>query len=111
MRNVYYVYSPMCTVRCVQGTKFSGLLLERFGSQSNCLAFYKRFLESPNFASWFERRRQAAMLWQVCECASSTRRPARRAGRDGDIRMRLILNRSTWSAALLCFSCQLTSQT
>ncbi len=40
-------------------------MLERFGSQSNCLAFYKRFLESPNFTSWFERRRQAALLWQV----------------------------------------------
>lgn len=50
---------------CMQGARFGGPMLERFGSQSNCLAFYKRFLESPNFTSWFERRRQAALLWQV----------------------------------------------
>ena len=27
--------------------------------------FYKRFLASPNFASWFERRRGAARAWQA----------------------------------------------
>ena len=40
-------------------------LTDRFSGQSSCVAFYKRFIESPNFASWFERRRQAAWAWQV----------------------------------------------
>ena len=46
--------------------------LERFSGQQACIAFYKRFIESPNFASWFERRRQAAWAWQarteLCSC-------------------------------------------
>lgn len=43
----------------------SSVLVDRFSSQSSCIAFYKRFIESPNFSSWFERRRQAAWAWQV----------------------------------------------
>lgn len=31
------------------------------------LAFYKRFLESPNFTAWFERQREAAWAWQEAE--------------------------------------------
>lgn len=27
--------------------------------QAACKEFYRRFLESPNFATWLERRRQA----------------------------------------------------
>ena len=32
--------------------------------QASCLQFYRQFLESPNFASWFERRRGRVSLWQ-----------------------------------------------
>ena len=35
--------------------------------QGALLAFYKRFLESPNFAAWFERQREAAWAWQEAE--------------------------------------------
>ena len=47
------------------GTKFPAPLLERFGSAANGVAFYRRFISSPNFSSWFERRRQAAWACQV----------------------------------------------
>lgn len=33
--------------------------------QANCVAFYRQFLESPNFMCWFERQRKAAWDWQV----------------------------------------------
>ncbi|CAK0733784.1 hypothetical protein CVIRNUC_000332 [Coccomyxa viridis] len=46
---------------------FPSVLLERFGSQGALLAFYKRFLESPNFTAWFERQREAAWAWQEAE--------------------------------------------
>ena len=68
------------TGRCAQATKLSGTMVERLGSQSNCLALYKRFLESPNFGSWFERRRQAAMLWQVRAAMALSRRGCMRHG-------------------------------
>eukprot|EP00891_Asterochloris_glomerata_P002409 jgi/Astpho2/2409/Aster-x1074 len=32
--------------------------------QANCVAFYRQFLESPNFMCWFERQRKAAWDWQ-----------------------------------------------
>lgn len=35
------------------------------------MAFYKRFLESPNFAAWFERQREAAWAWQEAEWATA----------------------------------------
>lgn len=35
--------------------------------QGALLAFYKRFLESPNFTAWFERQREAAWAWQEAE--------------------------------------------
>ena len=35
--------------------------------QGTVVAFYKRFLESPNFAAWFERQREAAWAWQETE--------------------------------------------
>lgn len=41
--------------------KLAAALMERFSSQAACVQFYRRFLESPNFASWFERRRTAAL--------------------------------------------------
>ena len=34
--------------------------------QASCIQFYRQFLESPNFATWFERRRGRAALWQEC---------------------------------------------
>eukprot|EP00884_Botryococcus_braunii_P007607 jgi/Botrbrau1/16848/Bobra.150_2s0070.1 len=43
---------------------FAPILLDRFTSQSALLNFYRKFLESPNFSSWFERRRNAAWLQQ-----------------------------------------------
>ena len=39
--------------------------------QGNAIAFYKRFLESPNFAAWFERQREAAWAWQESEWAAA----------------------------------------
>ena len=40
-------------------------LLERLGgSRAGVVALARRFLASPNFASWFERRREAARSWQ-----------------------------------------------
>ena len=39
--------------------------------QSACIQFYRRFLESPNFSSWFERRRGRASLWQECSWAEA----------------------------------------
>ena len=33
--------------------------------QANYVAFYRQFLESPNFMCWFERQRKAAWDWQV----------------------------------------------
>ena len=39
-------------------------LREELCMQAACLQFYRRFLESPNFVSWFERRRGRAALWQ-----------------------------------------------
>ncbi|KAK9805887.1 hypothetical protein WJX73_001357 [Symbiochloris irregularis] len=41
--------------------QISHVLLERFPSRAACVQFYRRFLESPNFSSWLERRRQAAL--------------------------------------------------
>jgi len=35
-----------------------------YGMQAGCIQFYRRFLECPNFSSWFERRRGRAALWQ-----------------------------------------------
>jgi hypothetical protein len=35
--------------------------------QAALIAFYRRFLESPNFSSWFERQRAAAWRWQEAE--------------------------------------------
>lgn len=32
--------------------------------QAACIQLYRRFLESPNFSSWFERRRGRAAAWQ-----------------------------------------------
>jgi hypothetical protein len=32
--------------------------------QAGCIQFYRRFLECPNFSTWFERRRGRAALWQ-----------------------------------------------
>jgi hypothetical protein len=52
-------------VPVLQAAKFPAALMERFGSGANCLAFYRRFVASPNFTSWFERRRQAAWSCQV----------------------------------------------
>jgi len=40
-------------------------LLDRLGSRSGVVALARRFLASPNFASWFERRRAAARGWQL----------------------------------------------
>ena len=50
--------------RCAQGS-IQPQCLERFSGQQACIALYKRFIESPNFASWFERRRQAAWALQA----------------------------------------------
>ena len=38
-----------------------------YTGQGALLAFYKRFLESPNFTAWFERQREAAWAWQEAE--------------------------------------------
>lgn len=35
------------------------------------MQFYRRFLESPNFVSWFERRRGRAALWQASSWAEA----------------------------------------
>lgn len=40
-------------------------LLARFGSRPALAAFLRRFLASPNFAAWFERRRAAGRAWQA----------------------------------------------
>lgn len=53
-------------------------LTARFSGQYNCVAFYKRFIECPNFASWVERRRQAAWAWQVGGLAAKETVEARR---------------------------------
>jgi len=40
-------------------------LLSRFGSRLALAAFLRRFLASPNFSAWFERRRAAGRAWQA----------------------------------------------
>ena len=42
-------------------------ILILYAGQGALLAFYKRFLESPNFTAWFERQREAAWAWQEAE--------------------------------------------
>ena len=39
--------------------------------QGAVVALYKRFLESPNFAAWFERQREGAWAWQEAEWAAA----------------------------------------
>jgi hypothetical protein len=41
------------------------------GFQASLITFYRRFLESPNFTSWFERQRAAAWRWQEAEWAAA----------------------------------------
>ena len=52
-----------------------GALLDRLGSRAGVVALARRFLASPNFASWFERRRAAARGWQAAawEAAAAER--------------------------------------
>ena len=45
--------------------------MEYVCSQGNAIAFYRRFLESPNFAAWFERQRGVAWAWQESEWAAA----------------------------------------
>ena len=47
--------------------------------QAALLAFYRRFLESPNFSAWFERQRAAAWAWQEAEWARAAEVPAHTA--------------------------------
>lgn len=43
-------------------------LLARFGgSRSTLASFLRRFLASPNFSAWFERRRAVGRAWQAAE--------------------------------------------
>lgn len=43
-------------------------LLARFGgSRSNLASFLRRFLASPNFSAWFERRRAVGRAWAAAE--------------------------------------------
>lgn len=44
--------------------EFPELLRGAFSSTSQLIGLYRRFLESPNFSSWFERRRHAVWEWQ-----------------------------------------------
>ena len=39
--------------------------------QAGCIQFYRRFLECPNFSSWFERGRGRAALWQEAAWAQA----------------------------------------
>ncbi|KAK9810174.1 hypothetical protein WJX72_006112 [[Myrmecia] bisecta] len=57
-------FSHAAFLQTLQEITPRAILLERFSSQGQCVQFYKRFLESANFTSWFERRRQAAWSFQ-----------------------------------------------
>lgn len=46
-------------------------LLATFGSRSGVVSFYRRFLASPNFASWFGRAAARARAWQAREWAAA----------------------------------------
>lgn len=50
-------------------------LLERFGGQRGLLAFYERFLRSPNLVAFLHLRRLAAEEWQRQEWAAAARAP------------------------------------
>ncbi len=58
--------------------------------QAACLQFYRRFLESPNFVSWFERRRGRAALWQESRWAEAALERGRAFELDGCGEVRLI---------------------
>lgn len=56
------------------------LLLQRFGGRKGLLAFYERFLCSPNLAAFMHTRRLAAEEWQRqewAEAASAAAAPMR----------------------------------
>ena len=51
------------------------LVKNRMPDQAALHAFYRRFLESPNFSAWFERQRAAAWAWQEAEWAAAAEVP------------------------------------
>lgn len=54
-----------------RGADLPAVLLERFGGRGGLLAFYERFLRSPNLAAYLHTRRLAAEEWQRQEWAAA----------------------------------------